>query len=212
MAKLKIPLRPNTKNNYELNEDAMDCIVWTIISNRPRIETWMMFVSPEAQKQIKAKREEACDAWWSQSNVKQFIKDYRQALADANNPQKKNIARDKEKEADDALNTFRDNVINAVNTEGITDVETLADQATLLNRIGMLKDEEEVQVAPIRYLPQACNDSCVYRLFCEKGIQNGDIINECDYCKALKFAKENGYIYDPTKLLDLPKEETKDNN
>lgn len=176
MAKLKIPLRPNTKKNYELPEEHMDCIVWTIISNRPRIETWIMFVAPEAQKQIKAKREEACEAWWSQPNVKQFVKDYRQALDEANNPQKK-VLRDKEKEADDALNTFRDNVINAVNTEGITDVETLADQATLLNRIGMLKDEEEVQVAAQRYLPERCVE-CRYKKFIDEQIELGNIVED----------------------------------
>lgn len=176
MAKLKIPLRPNTRTNYELNEDEMDCIVWTIISNRERIDTWMMFVLPEAKNQIKSKRKEACDAWWSQPNVKQFIKDYRQALEDANNPQKK-VVRDKEKEADDALNTFRDNVIKAVNTEGITDVETLADQATLLNRIGMLKDEEEVQVGPIRYLPTRC-DECRYKKFIDEQIKLGNIVED----------------------------------
>lgn len=207
MAKIKIPLRPNTKTKYELSNDEMDCVVWNIVFNQPRIDCWMRFVCPEAEKQIKAKKEERNEQWWSQEQVRKFIKDYNKTLDEVFNPSKKpNVVKDIAKETEKALNTFRDDVIDSLNTS-TSDVDVLKEKAQLAKTVGILKEEEEVQVAPIRYLPQACNDSCAYRLFCEKGIKDGDIINECDYCKALKFAKDNGFSYDPTRLLDLPKEE-----
>lgn len=206
MAKQNIPLRPDGEYK-QLSDDERDCLTWMVLTGRSKIECFTTFVRPDL-KNTKSATQWA-DQFFAVADVRNYIKAYEQTLKEYFNPKKK--TRDRDAEAEEALTTFRDNVINAVNKSDITDVETLADQATLLNRIGMLKDEEEAQVGPIRYLPQACNDSCVYRLFCEKGIQNGDIINECDYCKALKFAKENGYIYDPTKLLDLQKEETMDN-
>lgn len=174
MAK-KIPLRPDTRTNYNINDNEKDCIVWWLISNRAPIDCWIAFVCPDARKQKDAKS--VCDAWWSQPDVKQFIKDYKSTLNEALNNQKKPIIRDREKEADDALNTFRDNVISAVNQEGITDVDSLSSQAQLLNRIGMLKEEDEVQAAPIRYLPTRC-DECRYKKFIDEQIELGNIVDE----------------------------------
>ena len=177
MAK-KIPLRPDTRTNYNLNDSEKDCIAWWVISNRPSIDCWIAFVCPDARKQKDAKAEN--DAWWSQPNVKQFIKDYKLALSEAlSTTPKKPATRDREKEADDALNTFRDNVISAVNQEGITDVDSLSSQAQLLNRIGMLKEEEEKQTAPQRYLPERCN-SCAYKQFIDEQVKEGNIIMEED--------------------------------
>lgn len=175
MAK-KIPLRPETRTNYNLTDSEKDCIVWSLISNRPLIDCWMAFVCPDARKQKDAKAEN--DAWWSNPGVKQFIKDYKSTLNEAlSTTPKKPITRDREKEADDALNTFRDNVIATVNQEGITDVDSLSSQAQLLNRIGMLKEEEEQVVGPQRYLPERCN-SCAYKQFIDEQVKAGNIIEE----------------------------------
>lgn len=175
MAK-KIPLRPDTRTNYNLTDNEKDCIVWHIITNRPPIDCWMAFVCPDARKQKDAKS--VCDEWWSQPKVKQFIKDYKFVLSESLNTKKKVSAiRDREKEADEALNTFKDNVISAVNQEGITDVDSLSSQAQLLNRIGMLKEEEEVQVAPVRYLPASCS-TCRYKQFIDEQVALGNIVDE----------------------------------
>ncbi len=32
------------------------------------------------------------------------------------------------------------------------------------------------------------------------------MFDECQYCKARKMAEQNGFKYDPTKLLDIPDE------
>lgn len=179
MENLKIPHRPYTKTKYELSEEDKDCIVWTIVFNRPHMEYWMKLICPNAKTQIKAKREEACEAWWSQPEVKKFAKDYQQTLKEIFNPpkiKKPVVVKDKAKETEKALNTFRDDVIDSLKTP-TRDVEILKEKAQLAKTIGILKEEEEVQVAPIRYLPTRC-DECRYKKFIEEQIELGNIIED----------------------------------
>lgn len=177
MAK-KIPLRPDSHLNYNLSEDEMDCITWTVLSGRNRKDVWVKFVMPGIKDLNKNKIQEESDEWWKQPSVKRYYADYKQTLEEFFAPQtKKNVVRDREKEAEEALTTFRDNVISAVNNPDVTDVETLADQATLLNRIGMLKEEDEVQVSPQRYLPERCGE-CRYKKFIDEQIKEGNIVED----------------------------------
>lgn len=177
MAK-KIPIRPDSHANYNLTDDEMDCISWVILSGRNRKDVWVKFVMPNIKDLHKNRIQEESDEWWKQANVKRYIAEYNQTLEEYFSPQsKRNVARDREKEAEEALITFRDNVISAVNNPDVTDVETLTDQATLLNRIGMLKEEEEVQVAPVRYLPVSCS-TCRYKQFIDEQIKEGNIVED----------------------------------
>lgn len=172
MAKQNIPLRPNGEYK-QLSEEERDCLTWMVLSGRPKIECFTTFVRPDL-KNTKAATQWA-EQFFAVAEVRNYIKDYEQTLKEYFNPKKK--IKDRDAEAEQALTTFRDNVINAVNQSDITDVGTLSDQAQLLNRIGMLKDEEEVQVGPQRYLPERCGE-CRYKKFIDEQIKEGNIIEE----------------------------------
>lgn len=177
MGKPKIPLRPNTRTKYALSDMDMDCIAWTIVFDKPRKDYWIRFICPEAQKQIKAKQDERCDEWWSQSEVKKFAKDYKQTLNEVFNPSKKPIVvKDIAKETEKALNTFRDDVIDSLNTS-TSDVDVLKEKAQLAKTVGILKEDEEVQVAPQRYLPERCGE-CRYKKFIDEQIELGNIVED----------------------------------
>lgn len=89
--------------------------------------------------------------------------------------------------------------------------DDLKTYSEIMKKVGWLKDDVEEQEAPRRYLPCRCGE-CDYRSFVESHIEGGEIINECDFCRTRRFAEENGWHYDPTKNLDLPKELTNQNN
>lgn len=81
-------------------------------------------------------------------------------------------------------------------------------EGEIYKKIGWFDESTEAQEAPRRYLPERCS-ACSYRCFVESNVEGGKIINECDFCRTRKFAEENGWRFDATKNLDLPKE---DNN
>ena len=64
----------------------------------------------------------------------------------------------------------------------------------------------EEQIKPLRFLPERCFSGCRYRLFVENAVKGGSVIDECQYCKALAYATENGYKDDSAKRLNIPKE------
>ena len=81
-------------------------------------------------------------------------------------------------------------------------------EGEIYKKIGWFDESAEVQEAPRRYLPERCS-ACSYRSFVESNVEGGKIVNECDFCRTRRFAEENGWHYDATKNLDLPKD---DNN
>ena len=112
---------------------------------------------------------------------------------------------------DNALKSLLNQAMSLVEKGEDLDAESLKTISEIFKKVGLLKDEVEVQEAPRRYIPAKCRAECVYRLFVESNIEGGSIINDCDYCRTRKFAEENGWHYDPTKNLDLPKELTNQN-
>lgn len=112
---------------------------------------------------------------------------------------------------DNALKSLLNQAMSLVERGEDLDAESLKTISEIFKKVGLLKDEVEVQEAPRRYLPERCS-ACSYRSFVESNVEGGGIINECDFCRTRRFAEENGWHYDPTKNLDLPKELTNPNN
>lgn len=109
-----------------------------------------------------------------------------------------------DKRKDQALKSLLDQAINLVEGGTKLDPDTLKTVSDIFKKIGLLKDETEVIEPPRRYLPELCHRGCRYRLFMESAIKDGQIEDECQYCRALKFANDNGYKDDVTNRLDIP--------
>lgn len=114
-----------------------------------------------------------------------------------------------ESRKDKALKSLLNQAMSMVESGDTLDPDTLKVLTEIFKKLGILKDEVEVQEQPRRYIPVRCRTECAYRLFVESHVESGEIVNECDFCRTRRFAEENGWHYDPTKNLDLPKE---DNN
>lgn len=113
---------------------------------------------------------------------------------------------------DNALKNLLNQAMSLVEKGEDLDADSLKTISEIFKKVGLLKDEVEVQEQPRRYIPCRCRTECQYRLFVESHIEGGEIANECDYCRTRKFAEENGWHYDATKNLDLPDELTNQNN
>lgn len=109
---------------------------------------------------------------------------------------------------DNALKSLLNQAMSLVEKGEDLDAESLKTISEIFKKVGLLKDEVEEQETPRRYLPERCS-ACSYRYFVESNVEGGKIINECDFCRTRHFAEENGWHFDATKNLDLPKE---DNN
>lgn len=102
---------------------------------------------------------------------------------------------------DNALKVFVNRTLSLMERGEDLDPDTIKLIADIAVKLKLIKEEQEQQEKPRRYLPERCS-TCQYRLCIEKGIENGEIENECLHCKALAYAREHGFVYDPTKNLD----------
>lgn len=107
---------------------------------------------------------------------------------------------------DNALKSLLNQAMSLVEKGEDLDAESLKTISEIFKKVGLLKDEVEEEIRPLRFLPERCFSSCRYRLFVENAVKGGSVIDDCQYCKALAYATENGYKDDSTKRLDIPKE------
>lgn len=107
---------------------------------------------------------------------------------------------------DNALKSLLNQAMSLVEKGEDLDAESLKTISEIFKKVGLLKDEVEEEIKPLRFLPERCFSGCRYRLFVENAVKGGFVIDECQYCKALAYATENGYKDDSTKRLDIPKE------
>lgn len=105
-----------------------------------------------------------------------------------------------ESRKDKALKSLLNQAMNMVESGDTLDPDTLKVLTEIFKKLGILKDEVEVQESPRRYIPLRCSE-CDYRSFVESYIETGQIENSCLRCKALDLAKEHGFRYDPKTLL-----------
>lgn len=104
---------------------------------------------------------------------------------------------------DNALKSLLNQAMSLVEKGEDLDAESLKTISEIFKKVGLLKDDVEVQEAPRRYLPECCG-SCLYRSFVESHVESGEIENACLRCKALKLAQENGFKYEEKTLLEQP--------
>lgn len=107
---------------------------------------------------------------------------------------------------DNALKSLLNQAMSLVEKGEDLDAESLKTISEIFKKVGLLKDEVEQEIRPVRFLPERCFSGCRYRLFVENAVKGGSVIDECQFCKALAYANERGYRDDSTKRLDIPTE------
>lgn len=202
-----IPLRPRNKK-YSLTKEQQDCLTYYVITGCTRQEAFLLFfpefLKYEVDKVVKGKLtkagEQYCRQFFATAEVNDYIRDYKKTIGEKKAPNNACGPEIDDSRKDNALKSLFDHVMNLVESSTELDADTLKVATEIFKKLGWLKDEEEQQEAPRRYLPEKCSD-CLYKSFVESHIESGEIENACLRCKALKIAEEQGFRYDPKDLL-----------
>lgn len=205
MAKVNIPLRPSRKR-YSLTEKEMNCLTWYVLSGCKREEAYQIFVRPDlvvSKKNLST----ATSQFFTAMEVREYIAAYRALLEGktVSDNEAEPTGEDKEKRKAKAVDSFTDKVIDKMNGS-IESVEEMDAVAKMADRVGMFEEKDKVETAPVRILPARCKSECRYRLFVEGVKLQGKIFDDCEYCKARRYAEEHGFKYDPCTVLDVPHE------
>lgn len=199
----KIPLRP-PKGKYKLTNEEMNCLAWHTLSGCNKAEAYRLFVRPDLVTSPAILKKYA-EQFYNSTEVRNFLADYTRTLEGDTPEERKEQPKEmsREQRVATAVEKFTDKVVDKMRGD-LDSVEEMDAIAKLADRVGVLADKEEHIEAPRRYLPARCKTDCKYCFWAEQVVKTGDAIDCCEYCKALAFAKERGFIYDPTKLLDMP--------
>lgn len=189
-----------------------DILEYSAVFNVPNNEAFLLF-NPQfitADGKLNNEGKRRCRDFFSYTKNREYKEAYTELLKGIVGGQRQE-SREKNNEIDDsrkdnALKSLLNQAMSLVERGEDLDPDTLKVIAEIYKKIGILKEEVEQEVRPVRFLPERCFSGCRYRLFIENAVKGGAVIDECQYCKALAYATENGYKDDATKRLDIPKE------
>lgn len=205
-----IPNRPISDESKipVADKDILSYAIAFAIPNQKAFALWHPEFLDSSGKLNKTGRA-ACTQFFNYAKNREYADAYRQTLAKfigkgsgISTPTTEDIS---ESKVDWALKELSRQAISLLEKGGELEADTVKTIVEVFKKMNLLKDDVEQVEAPRRYLPERCG-SCSYRSFVESNVEGGKIINECDYCRTRRFAEENGWHYDPTKNLDLPKE------
>lgn len=223
-----IPLRPTNDKDFAMEPRLKDTLTYSVLFSASRKSSLMKFYPHFIANRTNGKTfslnergEDFLRQMENSSDTMKYLESYRRTLEDFLNgknvqiaqaepqPEPANTTVDEisDSRKDNALANLLDRAMSLVETNSDLDPDTLKTCTEIFKRLNILKEAQEEEEKPRRYLPARCYSECQYRLFCEKAIENGEIENECQYCKALAIAQEHGYKYDPTTILSIPQKD-----
>lgn len=207
-----IPRRPQCIDS-KLTVLEKNCIEYAAAFSAKNEEAFLLFhpeyITSDGKLSNEGKRR--CKDFFSYSKNKEYRDAYTAYLKEFLNKKEQHksetsaIIDDARK--DNARVALYNKVIRLIEGDDELDPDTLKIAVDMAKKLSIVADDAEEQVIkPIRFLPERCFSDCRYRLFVENAVKGGSVIDECQYCKALAYATENGYKDDATKRLDIPKE------
>lgn len=210
----EIPRRASNEKDFPgLTAKERDYIAYAIVFREPNEKAFILFYPEfaDAVGKITKAGKDKCKDFWQYSKVREYADAYRATLAKALLGEKQTERMDDSAEIDgsrkdNALKSLLNQAMLLVEKGEDLDADSLKTISEIFKKVGLLKDEVEEEIKPLRFLPERCFSGCRYRLFVENAVKGGSVIDECQFCKALAYATENGYKDDSTKRLNIPKE------
>lgn len=173
MAKPLIPLRPENDAFTSLTPGEKDCLSYLVLTNCKRDKAFFAFARPDLL--ISASKASVVDTmkqFFSSKPAKDYSEAYKKTLDNFLNPPKpesapapvgtmeERKARAKTKATEFAMSLAED-IDNAADPEYVL---------KLMDKVGLLDGDEEVEEQPRRYLPVTCSE-CAYRKFVEENCE-----------------------------------------
>ena len=221
MADFNIPQRAKNESEFpQLKKVDKLTVCAAVLMGLPNQEAYKLF-HPEYldhNGKLNESGRKASSQFWNYGKTRDYRESYEATLAEFLGRAKQTSHKVSEdiddSRKDKALKSLLNQAMSLVEGGTELDPDTLRTIADIFKRLGILKENEVQQEAPRRYIPLRCRQECQYRFFVEKYVETGEIVSDCEYCKALAIARKHGYHYDPTTNLSIPTEteEPKENN
>lgn len=200
---------PDTSKIPASDKDMLSYTIAFSIPNQKAFALWHPEFLDSSGKLNKTGRA-ACTQFFNYSKNREYADSYAAYLKEFLNGDKgkgeTHLIDVDESRKDKALKSLLNQAMSMVESGDTLDPDTLKVLTEIFKKLGILKDEVEQEIRPVRFLPERCFSGCRYRLFVENAVKGGSVIDECQFCKALAYATENGYKDDATKRLNIPKE------
>lgn len=199
MTKSIIPIRPDNFRS-PLSQDEQNALSWYILSGCSRKDALLIFSRPDMMaSKAKAAVEDYVKQFYARKEVKEYIEAYQATLDAVLHPVAKKtepVGSLEERKAKARTKAMEFAMSLADHIEDAEDPETVL---KLMDKVGLLDGEEEVEEQPRRYIPQSCLDGCRYRMFVEENCED-----ECQFCRYKKYGEENGVHFKNEEMLDIP--------
>lgn len=166
-----IPMRPKGQK-FNLTVEEMDGLTYYVLFGCSREIAFLKFVRPDfistkTNPAVKA----AVQQFFASKDVKEYIDAYQKTIADLlaekDKPKPTNTGTLEERKAKAKTKAMEFAMSLADNIEQAEDPETVL---KLMDKVGLLDGEEEVEEQPRRYLPVTCSE-CAYRKFVEENCE-----------------------------------------
>lgn len=203
--------RPSNNDEFKQTKAEKDMMSYVVLYGCSNVTAYGLFnrhLLDNSGKLNKAGQSE-CRMFFSHPNNIAYMEAMRAHLEALTKGTVKVVSNDtiNDSRKDNALKNLLNQAMSLVERGEDLDADSLKTISEIFKKVGLLKDEVEVQESPRRYIPVRCGE-CDYRSFVESYIETGQIENSCLRCKALDIAKEQGFRYDPKNLLREADEKT----
>lgn len=203
---IDIPKRPENDAEFHLTKAEKDTLVVKCLLGYSNQAAFALF-NPHLTENGKLTKagQTACRQFFTHPKNVEWLESYERTLGqylDGADINEKHTTKAElsESRKEDALRNLLSRAMALVESGADLDADSLKTVAEIFKKLGLLKDDEVQIEAPRRYLPVRCKE-CAYRIFVEGCVKNGEVEDTCQSCKALEFAKEHGFIYDPTSII-----------
>lgn len=202
--------RPANNDDFKQSKVEKDILVFPLLYSCSNATAYALFHPELCERNGKLNKagQSDCRMFFSHPNNIAYMDAMRAHLEALTKGTVKTLSADaiNDSRKDNALKNLLNQAMSLVEKGEDLDADSLKTISEIFKKVGLLKDEVEEEIKPLRFLPERCFSGCRYRLFVENAVKGGSVIDECQYCKALAYATENGYKDDATKRLDIPKE------
>lgn len=201
--------RPPNNDEFKQSKKEKDMMAYTVLFQCPNSTAYAFFNPEVCDKNGKLNKagQSLCRQFFSHPNNIAYmdaLKAHLSAVTKGGKVVKSDSIDDTRK--DNALKSLLNQAMSLVEKGEDLDAESLKIVAEIFRKLNLIGEDVETEIRPLRFLPERCFSSCRYRLFVENAVKGGAVLDECQFCKALAYANENGYKDDSTKRLDIPKE------
>ena len=180
MHKSLIPLRPDGFIS-KLQQSEQTALTWFVLSGCSRRDAFITFCRPDMMaSRAQAAIDEHIKQFYARKDVKEYIDAYEKTIDAVLHPVAKKVmpvGSLEERKAKARTKAMEFAMSLADHIEDAEDPETVL---KLMDKVGLLDGDEEVEEQPRRYLPVTCSE-CAYRKFVEENcedVPDGTIIAE----------------------------------